>query len=171
MSDGSFAGMRKLLVQRYDEIRQRLSWRLGSSELAADALHDTWVRLSEREPSAGEIKNPMAYLMRMATNVALDRLGRDKRYLDVDEMEQLIGDLCDRTPGPEERAGAHDEIRLLVTLIESMPARRRAIFLAVRVEGLSNRDAAACFGVSERLVGLELKRAHEFCLSHLPEWK
>ncbi len=166
MSSNSLGALRELLTQRYDEFKRRLTWRLGSVELASDALHDTWVRLDERKESSGPLTNPAAYLMRMAVNVALDRIERDGRYMSADDMGALMDELVDPAPGPDEVAAARDEIEALARVIDSMPPRRRAIFLAVRVDELSNQAAAARFGVSARLIGLELKRAHEHCMAH-----
>ncbi|MFP3616669.1 sigma factor, partial [Paraburkholderia sp. SIMBA_050] len=74
MSDSTRATLRDLLALRYEDLKRRLTWRLGSSELASDALHDTWVHLEDRSEESGPVKSPAAYLMRMATNLALDRL-------------------------------------------------------------------------------------------------
>ncbi|HEY4317904.1 MAG TPA: RNA polymerase sigma factor [Herbaspirillum sp.] len=163
--------LRDLLAQRYEDIKRRLTWRLGSAELASDALHDTWVHLERRDEqnAGGEVKSPLAYLMRVATNLALDRLQRDRRYMSGDELDTLMGDIVDPAPGPAEVAAARSEIEALAKIIDNMPKRRRAIFLAVRVDGLSNQETADRFGVSARLVGLELKRAHEYCMAHMPK--
>lgn len=167
MSDSSLSALRELLTQRYDELKRRLAWRLGSVEVASDALHDTWLHLENRNEENGPVKNPAAYLMRVATNLALDRLQRDRRYMNADELETLIVEIADPAPGPAQVVGARNEIEMLANIIESMPRRRRAIFLAIRVDGLSNQEAAERFGVSPRLVGLELKRAHEYCMAHM----
>ncbi|MFC7286820.1 RNA polymerase sigma factor [Herminiimonas glaciei] len=169
MSDSSLSALRELLTQRYDELKRRLAWRLGSVEVASDALHDTWLHLENRNEDHGPVKNPAAYLMRVATNLALDRLQRDRRYMNADELEALMVEIADPAPGPVQVVAARDEIEMLANIIESMPRRRRAIFLAIRVDGLSNQDAALRFGVSPRLVGLELKRAHEYCMTHMPK--
>ncbi|MNL42716.1 extracytoplasmic-function sigma-70 factor [compost metagenome] len=107
--------------------------------------------------------------MRMATNLALDRLQRDRRYMSADEVDTLMLEIADPAPGPAQTVAARDEVEALARLIDSMPPRRRAIFLAVRVEERSNQEVAVRFGVSTRLVGLELKRAHEYCMAHMPK--
>jgi RNA polymerase sigma factor (sigma-70 family) len=165
----SLSTLRELLTQRYEELKRRLTWRLGSAELASDALHDTWVHLEDRNEDNGPVQNPAAYLMRMATNIAFDRVQRDQRYMSSDEVDTLLAGIVDPAPGPAQVAAARDEIETLSRLIDSLPPRRRAIFLAVRVEELSNQAAAARFGVSARLIGLELKRAHEYCMAHMPK--
>ena len=136
--------LRDLLTQRYDDLKRRLTWRLGSVELASDALHDTWLRLDDRKDALGPVANPLAYLMRMATNVALDRIERDRRYMSSDEVESLMDELVDPAPGPGELAVARDEIEALAKLIDGMPpppdsrARRHAR------PGRSHAGAAAC---------------------------
>lgn len=167
MSESIRASLREQLTHRYDDLKRRLTWRLGSAELASDALHDTWVHLEDRSEDNGPVKSPAAYLMRMATNLALDRLQRDRRYMSADELDTLMGEIADPAPGPARTVAARDEVEMLARLIDTMPPRRRAIFLAVRVEEMSNQEAAVRFGVSARLIGLELKRAHEFCMAHL----
>ncbi len=169
MSDSSRSTLRDLLAQRYEDLKRRLTWRLGSAELASDALHDTWVHLEERNEQGEPVKSPAAYLMRMATNLALDRLQRDRRYMSAEEVETLLAEIADPAPGPAQTVAARDVVEAVARLIESMPPRRRAIFLAVRVDELSNQEAAVRFGVSPRLIGLELKRAHEYCMAHLPK--
>ena len=47
MTETSLAVIRRLLVERYDELKRRLTRRLGSSELAGEALHDAWLRIAQ----------------------------------------------------------------------------------------------------------------------------
>ncbi|MEX7329343.1 RNA polymerase sigma factor, partial [Pseudomonas aeruginosa] len=64
MSDANRTMLRSFLADRYDDLKQRLSRRLGSAELAGDALQDTYVRLGRAEV-AGAVQSPAAYLFRM----------------------------------------------------------------------------------------------------------
>lgn len=167
MSEAVRSSLRELLTQRYDDLKRRLTWKLGSAELASDALHDTWVHLEDRHDANGPVASPAAYLMRMATNLALDRLHRDRRLMSAEELDTLMLEIADPAPGPAQTVAARDEMEALAKVIDKMPPRRRAIFLAVRVDELSNQEAAVRFGVSTRLIGLELKRAHEYCVAHM----
>lgn len=169
MSGATLTLLRDLLASRYDELKRKLTWRLGSSDLASDALHDTWVHLEKRREDGAPVTNPGAYLVRIATNLASDRINRDSRYLDHPELDALLDDIADLVPGPAHIAESRSEMDALAAIIEGLPPRRRAIFLAVRVEELSNQEVAQRFGISSRLVGLELKRAHEYCASRMPQ--
>ena len=47
---------------------QRLTRRLGSADLAGEAIHEVFLRI-ERGGELGEVRNPQAYLYRMAANI------------------------------------------------------------------------------------------------------
>ncbi|MBS2070088.1 RNA polymerase sigma factor, partial [Klebsiella pneumoniae] len=64
--------MRRHFLTYYDALRKRLKYRLGSEDLANDVLHETWLRIEQRDEEQ-QIQNPQAYLYRTALNVAYDR--------------------------------------------------------------------------------------------------
>lgn len=154
----------ELLTLRYDDFRRRLTHRLGSAELASDALQDTWLRLQGKQ--AVVAISPAAYLFRMAFNAAIDRRRSESRRLTVAEVDELL-EIADPSPDPAENAQTRSEMEMLVRAMGELPWRRRAILLAVRVEGLTQPEAARRFGVSLRLVELELQRAQEYCASRV----
>jgi RNA polymerase sigma-70 factor (ECF subfamily) len=66
MSDsGRAQALRKLLVSRYSYLAKRLERVTGSKDGAADALHETWMRL-ESANIATPVANGDAYLLGMA---------------------------------------------------------------------------------------------------------
>jgi len=165
MTDSNRTVLRDFLLERYNHLKSLLSRRLGSSDLASDALQDTWLRLESNE-STEAVRNPGAYLYRMAFNAAIDKQRAEDRRLSVGEVETML-DLVSPEPGPAEVAEANSELDALIRAMEKMPRRRRDILLAVRLEGLPQREVAERFGISLRLVELELKRAQEFCAAQL----
>ena len=57
MTEASLTLIRRLLVERYDELKRRLARRLGSAELAGEALQDAWLRIV-RVDSVGVVRDP-----------------------------------------------------------------------------------------------------------------
>lgn len=149
------------LLGTYDDLKRRLVRRLGSEDLAGDALQDTWMRLSARRDRLDPVQNPAAYLLRMAMNTVVDRQRADHRLLSVEEVDALM-DLADPGPGPAQVAEQDFALEEMVGLLQRMPERRRGILLAIRVDGLQQRDVAEQLGVSLRLVQRELKAAQEY---------
>lgn len=161
MSDGLLA-LRSFLVSRYDDLKGRLTRRLGSADMAGDALQDTWLRLNNKETGVGEVSSPQSYLLRMAFNIAVDQQRANKHLLNASQIDELL-DLEDAGATPESIALTRSDCDILTQAMEAMPARRRAILLAVRLDGTPQNEIAERLGISVRVVQRELKRAHEHC--------
>lgn len=169
MTDTNLSLLRQLLLTRYDEIKARLTLRLGSPDLAGDAVQDAWLRLQHTE-SIGRVRSPANYLFRVALNIARDRLTSERRYLTSAEVEQML-DIADDAPDPEAVAEARSELELVEKLIAELPPRQREILVSARLDGLPRREIAARLGISLSLVEKELKLAHEYCLARRDELK
>jgi RNA polymerase sigma-70 factor (ECF subfamily) len=161
--------LRELLIRDYLKLRGRLERRLGSADLATDILHETYLRLGAVD-SAGAIRNPDAYLYRTALNVAADARDEDRRWVDKAEVE-AVRRRYDYELDPEEILQAQQEWRALLAALEELPARRRAVFLAARLDELSRREIAERFGVSTDTVDRELKQAFIFFAKRLDKMR
>jgi RNA polymerase sigma-70 factor (ECF subfamily) len=64
-------------------------------------------------------------------------------------------------------ATARDELVALQRALDELPARRRAIFLAARLGGLTHRQIADQHGISTRAVEINVQRALEHCAERL----
>lgn len=110
MMPSSLSVLRDFMLQRYDDLKARLTRRLGCPDLASDALQDTWLRLEGKE-ELGPVDSPGPYLMRMAVNVAVDQQRVENRRLTVAEAEVLLH-IADPAPRPERIAeGAPNSMR------------------------------------------------------------
>ena len=163
MTESSLLALRQLLLTSYDELRANLTQRLGSADLAGDAVQDTWLRL-HRVEGVGNIGSPANYLFRIALNVARDRLLSERRYLSAADIEAML-DLPDEASDPASIVESRSELRFVETLISELPPRQRDILVAARLDGLSRGEIAKRLGISLSLVEKELKQAHEYCLA------
>ncbi|MCA1454172.1 sigma-70 family RNA polymerase sigma factor [Bradyrhizobium sp. BRP22] len=157
--------MRRAFLLGYDDLKLRLTKRLGSIELAGDSLQEAWISL-ERAAPIGPVLRPQSYIFRIAYNIALKRLRRERDVVTLDQaIEEL--DLVDEAPGPAEVTEGRAEWALLAQAAKELTPRRLDILFAVRLEGLSIRDVATKHDISERLVALELKQAVLHCAERL----
>jgi RNA polymerase sigma-70 factor (ECF subfamily) len=161
--------LRDQLVQDYLKLKARLMRRLGSADLATEILHETYLRLSAAAPS-GMVKNPEAYLYRAALNVAADSRDQDRRWVDKATIEAARR-RDDYELDPEEILVAQQEWRALLAALDELPARRRAVFLAARLEELPHREIAERLGVSIDTVDRELKQALTFFAKRLGRFR
>lgn len=160
MTDDAQPVLLSYFSKRYVDIKQRLMRMLGNADLANDALHDTWLRLQSRDDRR-PMDSPGAYLVRMAVNMAVDIQRRQARLLAGDDVDQLLEEMVDPAPGPEQVSETRSEFAALHQVIHKMPERRRALVILVHLEELTHKEAAARLDVSLRTVEYELKRAHQ----------
>jgi len=164
-ADALHRSMRDLLVQRYDEFRQRLCSRLGSRQLAEDALQETWLRIDRMQENT-RVQHPAAYLFRIALNVAEEQRRKHARLMTLEEVEDLYT-MADELADPAREALGEQEIRLFRRALAELPRRRRAIVTAARIEETPHAEIAARFGVSLRTVEKELRAGLQHCCDRL----
>jgi len=158
--------LRDFLVTRYADLRRTLARRLGSSDLASEALQDTWLRLESREDIDG-VRDPFSYLLRTAVNVAYDQQRSQSRLVSASEIEDLFDEAMDPMPGPAQQAEDRSELAALQAALDLLPERRRRILMLVRWEQMPQREVADRLGVSLRTVEQDLKKAHDFCMARM----
>jgi RNA polymerase sigma factor (sigma-70 family) len=167
MSENTRLLLRKLLVSRYAYLVRRLERLTGSKDGAADALHETWMRL-ETVTVVGPVANADAYILGIASNVVIDQFRREQRHAHEEDVDALL-EIPDELADPERIVAARRKVEALKVVLRGLTPRRRAILLAARVDGQLNREIAERFGISLRLVESELSVAMKYCLEHMKD--
>jgi RNA polymerase sigma-70 factor, ECF subfamily len=165
MAETSKATLHQLLLAGYDDLKRSLTRRLGSADLAGDALQETYLRL-EYASAIGPVRSPRAYLYRTALNIAANRRVAESRRLTVSEVDALL-EIADEAPSPALVAEARSEIEALKRAVAELPERRREIFLAAWREEIPHQQIAERHGITIRTVQIELKHAMEHCAQRL----
>lgn len=160
MTDTVAARLCRLLIADYYELKGRLARRFRSEDFAGDVLHETWLRLGQAEaaPSLDKVRDPKAYLYRIALNVATDQQRSAKSWLAKAEIESLYRSAYEELD-PARIVEARSDIEMLARAIDTLPPRRRAVFLAARIEQVPYKVIAARLGITVRVVDRELKAA------------
>jgi RNA polymerase sigma-70 factor (ECF subfamily) len=149
----------------YDELKARLTERLGSAELAGEALQDAWLRL-ERELPDGPIERPRSYLLQIAYNLGVRRSQRKVPTLTLDDARMELN-LVDETPDPARVLEARSDFEALKEAISELTPRRRNILLASRLDSMPMHQIATRHGISQRMAERELKSALVHCAERL----
>jgi RNA polymerase sigma-70 factor (ECF subfamily) len=136
--------------------------RLRCPFTAQDLAQDLFLKISalDRQGSAGlaGVANGRAYLFRMAANLVIDHQRGEKRRsgLLADIYSLLAGG---PEPSPERLAMAQEELRDLIAVVEALPAQTRRVFKRNRFDGLTQREIAAEFGISQTAVEKHIRKA------------
>ncbi len=157
--------LRSQLVENYDTLIRKLTRRLGSSDFAHEALHETFVRL-DRVTDAVPVRSPADYIFRTAINVAKDRQKAQNYRVSRTEIDTLL-DVSDDAPDPARIVEARSEIEAFKRALSELPERPRAVLESILVEGRPPQEVSAELRVSLRTVESDLKLALSHCADRL----
>ena len=151
----------EVLVRRHDARVYRAARAiLRDEDEAEDAMQAAWVRAYQHLGEWQGASSFSTWLLRIVANEALGRLRRRSRLVSVDDDEDGGGATMDpRAEDPEERAAAHETIRLLERAVDALPAPYRSVYVLREVEQLSTAETAEALGLGEEAVKVRLHRA------------
>lgn len=158
MSRSARASLAKRLVERYGWLRESLTRRLGSPDLATEALHDAWIRIEGGSSELEPVAHPDSYLFRAALNSAAKLSAAERRVLGAVEISHIL-DLADDAPDAERTAIARSEVTALKRALASLTRRQRDIFQDSYMSDATHAELAERFGVSIRTIQAELRVA------------
>lgn len=134
--------------------------RLQSVQEAREVAQEAYVRLLQLDkPALGNFMR--AYLFRIASNIAVDRLRR--RNSESRMARRELFDELDYHEEPERRTAAAQELEIIQDCLDELPENCRRAFLLHRLDGLSVADIAEQLNVSGRMVRHHLQRALTYC--------
>ena len=144
---------------------------LGTIADAEDAVQDAWLRWSAA--SRADVDDPRAYLARIITNTALNRLraarARREAYIGPWLPEPL---LTDAGPDAAERAELAESVSVaMLVVLESLTPDERAVFVLHEVFGFSHAEIAMALGRSAPAVRQLAHRAREHVQARRPRFE
>ncbi|WOX08049.1 RNA polymerase sigma-70 factor [Streptomyces sp. N50] len=128
---------------------------LGRVADAEDVVQDAWLRWSAADRA--EVREPRAYLVRVTTRLAIDRLrqvkARGEAYVGPWLPEPYVTDFGNTVPDTAERAVLADSVSLAVLVVlESLSPLERAVFVLREAFGYPYADIAAMLDRGEPAV-------------------
>jgi len=144
----SMTDFSELYRRHYDAVYRTALRIAGNAADAEDALQTVFLRILNRQESAGSM--PEAYFRRAAANAALDLLRRR-----ACRAETGLGDAAPRT---EDRSLLKEQLRRAIARI---PPDDAALFLLRHVEGLSNGELASLYGQQKNAIAVRLHRIRQ----------
>ena len=143
---------------------------LGSVADAEDAVQDAWLRWSAA--SRADVLDPKAYLARVVTTTALNRLrsarARREAYVGPWLPEPL---LTEAGPDAAERAELAESVSVaMLVVLESLTPDERAVFVLREVFGFGHAEIGAALGRSAPAVRQLAHRAREHVQARRPRF-
>jgi RNA polymerase sigma-70 factor, ECF subfamily len=132
------------LVSRYYKPVYRVVWRMmnGNAE-TEDVAQEAFVKLWANPAQIREARALKGWLMRVASNLAVDRLRR-KQHADID----AVGEIADPTQRTDASLDGKVASRRVDQAIARLPERQRLAVTLVYFEGMTNIVAAQAMEIS-----------------------
>ncbi|MCK6623260.1 MAG: sigma-70 family RNA polymerase sigma factor [Calditrichaceae bacterium] len=165
------------LVNLYSERIYNLALRiLRRRDDAADVLQETFIKVLEKIHTFDGRADFFTWLYRIATNLSLMKLRRDRRTVLSDEDIEEKFDRPDTTTIHEWQARPLREMlsaefrRHLDAAVDSLPEIYRSVFILRDLENLSIKESSKILGITETNVKVRLKRARMYLREKLAEY-
>ncbi|MFG2472104.1 RNA polymerase sigma-70 factor [Streptomyces canus] len=147
---------------------------LGRVADAEDVVQEAWLRWSGADRS--EVREPRAYLVRVTTRLAIDRLrqvkARGETYVGPWLPEPYVTDFGDTVPDTAEQAVLADSVSLAVLVVmESLSPLERAVFVLREAFGYPYADIAAMLDRGEPAVRQLAGRARRHVEERRPRFE
>ncbi|MFE2076754.1 RNA polymerase sigma-70 factor [Streptomyces misionensis] len=146
---------------------------LGRVADAEDVVQDAWLRWSRADHE--EIREPRAYLVRITTRLAIDRLrlarSRAESYVGPWLPEPCLTEYGDTAPDAADRAVLADSVSLAVLVVlESLSPLERAVFVLREAFGFPYAEIAALLDRGEPAVRQLAGRARRHVAERRPRY-
>ena len=126
---------------------------------AQDITQNIFMKQWKNRKNLEHIKSMDDYLFILSKNACMDyfRKASRKKEISTDVFDEFL--LSRIVSSPEKRIDALSDIEELRHVIESLPSKRRDIFIMSRFDGLSNDEIASVLGVSKKTVENQISLA------------
>ena len=131
-----------------------------------DVVQESFLRIWKAR-LAQPIHSSKAFLFKVARHLALDlvRRGQVSPINHVRDFSAL--NVVDDSRGVSDSADANEKMLVLADAVASLPTRCREIVILRKFKGLSQKEVAAHFGLSERTVEVQVARGVKRCEEYL----
>ncbi len=131
-----------------------------------DVVQETYAIMGELA-STDHIYSPKNYVFQTANSIILAH-HRRRKIVPIDYIADLDSLLsADPTPSPEMEVSGRQELLRLGELLMDLPPRQREAFRLLKLESLSQREAAIRMGVSESTLEKHVAKAIFFLMNRL----
>jgi len=132
---------------------------LGSVSDAEDTVQETWLRWSNVDHS--EVGDPRAFLVRVTTRLAIDRLRRAKARRESYVGPWLPEPILTRQDPAEDAAMAESVSMAMLVVLETLSPLERAVFVLREAFGMPHAEIGEVLGRKEEAVRQLARRARD----------
>ena len=145
--EGDAAAFSTLFEELYRPILNYVFHTVGDQPTAEDITQEAFIRAHRNLDKLGPPWDFKSWVYRIASNLVIDHLRHNKRYVDLNEQVIMGEPPTTRRPA-ERKLQREDAVRSVHTTLEEMPTGYRQALILRELNGLSYKQMASAMGCS-----------------------
>lgn len=145
--------LESVFLETRKDLERVMRRRVKSTDIVADLVQDVYMKCCGVVVDFPDRKEARAYLLRMASNLAIDHQRVEgRRAVILGDLAPYFDSFDKSANTPEAYALAADKVRQIEGVLSGLPGMTRQMFILVRLHGLTHKEVADRLGVSKSLV-------------------
>lgn len=133
----------------------------GNSQDAEDVTQNLYTKLFTSKAKLKSVKNPEAYLVKLAKNLAID-LTRTQEYRNRTQKVEITSPNLINGVNPERNLELKDELTQIYSIIEQLPTNQQQALRLHAIEGMEYQEIQEIMGISCSNLRTLISRARKF---------
>ena len=155
--------LERLYTDHRSPLHRFISKKMRQPEEAEDVVQEAFVRLVNNEGTAAKglagADSPVAYLYRMVSNLAVDRLRQQKSRCDEGNRAPLDDSFQSDQPELSSQVSSRERIGQLQQAVGHLPLKRRQVFVLHKFRQMTYREVAHHLDISVSAVEKHMMKA------------
>jgi RNA polymerase sigma-70 factor, ECF subfamily len=155
---GDQAGLQAIFMAYHGDLC-RVAYRiLRDRDFAKDIVQDVFLKIWIRRASLDIESSLSAYLKRAVVNTSINALRQHRNVVSA-ESDSMAESSVMKAADADETHNLNELNAMANRAIDNLPARTRAVFQLIRLEGMSYREVSRHLDISEKAVEKEMMKA------------
>ena len=155
--------LERLYSDHRSPLHRLISKKMRQPEDAEDVVQEAFVRLVNSEGTAAKglagADSPVAYLYRMASNLAIDRMRQQKSRCDEGDRAPLDDSIQSAQPELSSQVSSRERLGQLQQAVGRLPLKRRQVFVLHKFRQMTYREVARHLDISVSAVEKHMMKA------------
>ena len=149
------AAYRELFILLHARLKQFAYSILKSGEEAEELVSDVFIGIWQKRDQLGKINSPLLYFYTSTKNLALNRLSKQKKQVNLSPEEWLV-QVNSVYFDPVQLMLTEEMLRQVRKAVNELPPRCRLIFKLVKEDGLRYKEVAELLQLSIKTVEAQM---------------
>lgn len=143
------------MLKYYKELFLYIKDKIPNKDNAQDIVQETYEKVISIKNSK-EIENERALLYKVAKNIIIDRLRKNKNYKEISYEEE---NFISQSKAPEDLVIEQNQQDILMKELKKLPPKRKEAFVLHILEGYTKEEIANIMNISYLAVEKHISRA------------